>query len=62
MHGGGAEHETLGLHFGAKDEEAIKLLKALQSAIFSGQNIDITIYKGSPMKNGKTRITVTTTE
>lgn len=62
MHGGGAEHETLGLHFEKRDEEAVKLLKALLSAVLSGQKIDVTIYKGRAMKDGKTRITVTTVE
>lgn len=62
MHGGGAKHATLGLHFESKDEQAIKLLNALLSAIISGGKIDITIYKQSLLKNGKTRITVTTTE
>ncbi|MCL4317117.1 MAG: hypothetical protein M1422_02450 [Candidatus Thermoplasmatota archaeon] len=62
MHGGGANHGTLGLHFEKRDEEAVKLMKALLSAILSGQKVDVTIYKGSPLKNGKIRITVTTAD
>ena len=59
IYGGKGKNKTLGIHLKNKDKTAITLSRTILEAVECGADIDITIFKDKPLKNGKTRITIT---
>ena len=49
----------MGIHFKAGDKQAVKMARAILQAIEHGKDIDITIFKYKPLRDGKIRITIT---
>lgn len=60
VYGGKAENKTIGIHFNRNsNKEVIKFARGILQAVEYGKDIDITIFKYKPLKNGTTRITIT---
>jgi hypothetical protein len=58
-YGGKSGDKTFGIHFKAEDLETVKFATSLIKALAHGEDIDITAFTYKKLRNGKTRITIT---